>query len=109
MDIILTIVQDWTLHDVLYLNTSSETSSIIQYPVSRHTETLTNFILDRIMLNQSPSNQNIEDAANRIYQELLPFINVIVSILIVLSYGFVKILDLPKSKFYHICFFFLLN
>ncbi|XP_050542596.1 large proline-rich protein bag6-A isoform X2 [Daktulosphaira vitifoliae] len=77
MDILLTIAQDWTLHDVLYLNTTSETSSIIQHPVSRYTETLTNFILDRIMFNQTPSNQNIEDAANRIYQELLPYINVI--------------------------------
>ncbi|XP_050431835.1 large proline-rich protein BAG6 isoform X2 [Adelges cooleyi] len=77
MDIFLTIAREWTLHDILYLNTRSEQSSIVQHPVSRHRDALTNFVLDRIMLNQPPTNANIEDAANRIYQELLPYVNVI--------------------------------
>lgn len=79
MDLFLLIARDWTLFDILNISITNPTSSIVQNPVSRLSNNLTAFILDRVMRNEPPNNRSIEDAANRIYQELLPYLNVIVS------------------------------
>lgn len=79
VDLFLLVARDWTLFDILSMNTRESESSIVRYPVSRHSEALSNFILSRVMRNQPPSTINIEEAANRLYEELVPFLRVIVS------------------------------
>ncbi|XP_022176814.1 large proline-rich protein bag6-A isoform X1 [Myzus persicae] len=76
VDLFLMISRNWTLRDMFSVNLTSETSTLRTNPVATHSEELINFILDRIMLNRPPSNQNIEDAANRIFLEIVPYINI---------------------------------
>lgn len=80
LDLFLLIARDWTLHDLINLNTTDLDSSIVQYPVSRNSEALVNFFLVRIMRNQPPNNHSIEEAANRIFLEMVSYIHVFVSI-----------------------------
>lgn len=80
VDLFLLIARNWSLHDIINLNTIDQESSIVLNPVSRNSGALVNFFLDRIMLNQPPSNHNIEDAANRIFLEIVSYIHVFVSI-----------------------------
>jgi len=79
VDLFLIIARNWTLRDMFSLNLMSQTSTLITNPVASHSEELINFILDRIMLNRPANNQNIEDAANRIFLEIVPYINIFVS------------------------------
>jgi len=79
VDFFLIISRNWTLRDMLSVNLMSETSTLRTNPVTSHSEELINFILDRIMLNRPPSNQNIEDAANRIFLEISQYIKILVS------------------------------
>ncbi|VVC43920.1 Hypothetical protein CINCED_3A020784 [Cinara cedri] len=76
VDLFLLIARDWTLHDLINLNTVDLESSIVQNPVSRHSGALVNFFLDRIMRNQPHTNHNIEEAANRIFLEMVSYIHV---------------------------------
>jgi hypothetical protein len=76
VDLFLMISRNWTLRDMFSVNLTSQTSTLRTNPVSTHSEELVNFVLDRIMLNQPPSSQNIEDAANRIFLEIVPYINI---------------------------------
>lgn len=84
VDLFLLIARNWTLHDMLNLCTS-ELSTLRQYPVSRISESLVDFVMDRIMLNQPPTNHNIEAAANRVYLEMAPYINIFVSEIYILN------------------------
>jgi len=79
VDLFLIIARNWTLRDMFSVNLMSQTSTLRANPVASHSEELINFILDRIMLNRPPNNQNIEDAANRIFLEIVPYINIFVS------------------------------
>jgi len=79
VDLFLMISRNWTLRDMFSVNLMSQNSTLRNNLVSTHSEELVNFILDRIMLNRPPSNQNIEDAANRIFLEIVPYINIFVS------------------------------
>ncbi|KAL4122331.1 hypothetical protein QTP88_014681 [Uroleucon formosanum] len=76
VDLFLMISRNWTLRDMFSVNLMSQNSTLRTNPVSTHSEELVNFILERIMLNRPPSNQNIEDAANRIFLEIVPYINI---------------------------------
>ncbi|XP_025206155.1 large proline-rich protein bag6-B isoform X2 [Melanaphis sacchari] len=76
VDLFLIVARNWTLHDMLSVNFVSRHSTLRNNPVSQHSEELVDFILNRIMLNQPPNNQNIEDAANRIFLEIVPYINI---------------------------------
>lgn len=78
VDLFLLIARNWTLHDMLNLCTS-ELSTLTQHPVSSISESLVDFVLDRIMLNQPPTSHNVEAAANRLYLEMVPYINIFVS------------------------------
>lgn len=80
LDLFLLIARDWTLHDIINMNTTEQDSTIVQFPVSRNSGALLNFFLDRIMRNQPPNNHNIEEAANRIFLEMVSYIHVFVSI-----------------------------
>lgn len=80
VDLFLLVARDWTLHDMINLNTIDLESSIVQNPVSRNSGALVNFFLDRIMRNQPHTNHNIEEAANRIFSEMVPYIHVFVRI-----------------------------
>lgn len=84
VDLFLLIARNWTLHDMLNLCTG-ELSTLRQHPVSRISEALVDFVLDRIMLNQPPTNHNIDAAANRIYLEMVPYINIFVSEIYIFS------------------------
>jgi hypothetical protein len=86
VDLFLMVARNWTLRDILSVNYVSRSSTLRTYPVSQHSEELVDFILDRIMLNQPPNNQNIEDAANRIFLEMVPYINIFVSKLYLLNF-----------------------
>lgn len=77
-DLFLLIARNWTLHDMLNLCTV-QLSTIVQHPVSRISDALVDFILDRVMHNLPPTNLNIEAAANRICLEMAPYIHVFVS------------------------------
>jgi len=79
VDFFLIISRNWILRDIISLNYMSQTSTLRTNPVSTHSEELVNFIIDRVMLNRPPSPQNIEDAANRIFLEIVPYINILVS------------------------------
>lgn len=79
VDLFMLIARNWTLHDLLNLNTVDLHSSIVQNPISRNTVTIVNFILNRIMDNQPNNKQAIEQAAHRIYLEMLTYINIFVS------------------------------
>lgn len=79
VDLFLMISRNWTLRDMFSVNLMSQNSTLRTNPVSTHSEELVNFILERIMLNRPSSNQNIEDAANRIFLEIVPYINIFVS------------------------------
>eukprot|EP00102_Acyrthosiphon_pisum_P010274 XP_008178543.1 PREDICTED: large proline-rich protein bag6-B isoform X2 [Acyrthosiphon pisum] len=76
VDFFLIFSRNWTLRDMFSVNLMSQTSTLRTNPVSTHSEELVNFILYRVMLNQPPSPQNIEDAANRIFLEIVPYINI---------------------------------
>lgn len=73
------VARNWTLRDMLSVNHVSRNSTLRNNPVTNHSEQIVDFILNRIMLNQPPNNQNIEDAAHRIYLEMMPYINIVVS------------------------------
>jgi len=73
------VARNWTLRDMLNVYHVSRNSTLRTNPVFNHSEQIVDFILNRIMLNQPPNNQNIEDAANRILLEIMPYINIIVS------------------------------
>lgn len=75
-DFFMLIARNWNLHDLLNLNVIDLESSIVQNPVSRHSEELVNFIWNRIVCNQP---QNVDEAANRIFLELVSYINIFVS------------------------------
>jgi len=79
VDFFLLISRNWTLRDMFSVNLMSQTSTLRTNPVSRHSVELVNFILHRVMLNRPPSPQNIEDAANRVFLEIVPYINIFVS------------------------------
>lgn len=76
VDLFLLIARNWTLYDMIHLNTISHESSIVQNPVSRNSEAIISFVLDRVMRNQPSNTSNIEEAANRIYLEMLSYINI---------------------------------
>lgn len=78
LDLLLLIARNWTLYDILNLNTDLE-SSIEQNPISRQSEAIVNFIFNRVMRNQSRSNHSIEEAAHRLHLEIMGYINVFVS------------------------------
>jgi len=80
VDLFLLIARNWTLFDLLNLNTVSHESTIVQNSVSRNSDAIMNFVLERIMRNQPPDVSNIEEAANRIYLEMVPYINIFVSV-----------------------------
>lgn len=80
VDLFLLIARNWTLFDMLNLNTANQESSIAQNSISRNSDVIENFILERIMHNEPSNMNNIEEAANRLYLELLPFINMFVSV-----------------------------
>lgn len=79
VDLFLLIARNWNLYDILNLNITELESTIVQHPVSRNSEAIVWFILNRIMRNQTSNNQNIEEAANRIYVEMAAYINIFVS------------------------------
>lgn len=79
LDLLLMIARNWTLYDILNLNTNDLESSIRQNPISRNSEALVNFILIRVMLNQPRSIHSIEEAADRLHLEIMTYINVFVS------------------------------
>lgn len=79
VDLFLLIARNWTLFDILHLNTVGRESSIEQNPVSRYSEDIISFVLDRVMRNQPSNATNIAEAANRIYLEMLSYINIFVS------------------------------
>jgi len=79
VDFFLLISRNWTLRDMFSVNLMSQTSTLRTNPVSTHSVELVNFILHRVMLNRPPSPQNIEDAANRVFLEIVPYINIFVS------------------------------
>lgn len=54
-------------------------SSICLNPASRHNEAILNFITDRVMLNQEFAPQYIDEAANRIFEEIAPYVEIFVS------------------------------
>lgn len=76
VDFFLLISRNWTLRDMFSVNLMSQTSTLRTNPVSTHSVELVNFILHRVMLNRPPSPQNIEDAANRVFLEIVPYINI---------------------------------
>lgn len=97
VDLFLLITRNWTLHDMLNLCTS-ELSTLRQHPVSRISESLVDFVLDRVMINQPPTNLNIEAAANRIYLEMVPYINIFVSeICFYFYYTTISFMDLKAN------------
>lgn len=75
----MVITRNWTLHDMLNLNAVEDDSSIYLNPASRHNDALLNFITNRVMLNQESMPCNIDEAANRIFQEMIPYIEIFVS------------------------------
>ncbi|CAH1726122.1 large proline-rich protein bag6-B isoform X2 [Aphis gossypii] len=77
VDLFLMVARNWTLRDMLSVNHVSRNSTLRNNPVTNHSEQIVDFILNRIMLNQPPNNQNIEDAAHRIYLEMMPYINIV--------------------------------
>lgn len=79
VDLFLLIARNWTLFDILHLNTADRESSIVRNPVSRNSEAIVNFVLGRVMRNQPSNTSNIAEAANRIYLEMLSYINIFVS------------------------------
>lgn len=79
VDLFLLIARNWNFHDMFNLNINNIQSSIVRNPVSRNSQRIINFIVERIMRNQPPTNRNIEEAANRIYQEMFSYINIFVS------------------------------
>jgi len=79
VDLFMLLARNWTLHDLLNLNTVDLESSIVQNPVSRNTVTLVNFVLNRIMGNQPINAQTVDQAAHRIYLEMMSYINIFVS------------------------------
>lgn len=79
VDLFLLIARNWTLFDILHLNTIGRESSIVQYPVSRRSDEIISFVLGRVMRNQPSNTTNIAEAANRIYLEMLSYINIFVS------------------------------
>lgn len=79
VDLFLLIARNWTLFDILHLNTIDRESSIVQNPISRSSEEIINFVLGRVMRNQPSNTTNIAEAANRIYLEMLSYINIFVS------------------------------
>lgn len=89
VDLFLMVARNWTLRDMISVNHVSRNSTLRTNPVFNHSEQIVDFILNRIMLNQPPNNQNIEDAANRIFLELVPYINIIVSKLYKLNLKFI--------------------
>jgi len=99
VDLFLIISRNWTLRDMFSVNLLSETSTLRTNPVATHSEELINFILDRIMLNCPPSNQNIEEAANRIFLEIMPYLNVFVS-KIYINYHLINFQTQFKQFFY---------
>lgn len=84
MDLLLLIARNWTLYDILNLNTDLE-SSIGQNPISRQSEAIVNFIFNRVMRNQSRNNNSIEEAAHRLHLEMMTYINVFVSEILLLN------------------------
>jgi len=79
------LARNWTLHDLLNLNTVDLESSIVQNPVSRNTVTLVNFVLNRIMCNQPINAQTVDQAAHRIYLEMMSYINIFVSKVLIIN------------------------
>jgi hypothetical protein len=79
MDLFMLITRNWTLYDMLNLNSVDDDSSIYLNPASRHNEALFNFIIDRVMLNQESMPSNIDRAGNRIFREMIPYLEIFVS------------------------------
>lgn len=77
VDLFMIIARNWTFHDLLNLNVIDIESSIVQNPISGISEELVNFIWNRVLCNQP---QNIDEAANRIYLEMVSYINIFVSV-----------------------------
>jgi len=76
MDLFMLITRNWTLYDMLNLNSVDDDSSIYLNPASRHNEALFNFIIDRVMLNQESMPSNIDRAGNRIFREMIPYLEI---------------------------------
>lgn len=64
---------------MLNINIIDDDSSIYLNPASRNNEEVFNFIIDRVMLNQEFMPHYIDEAANRIFQEFMPYIEIFVS------------------------------
>jgi len=79
VDLFMLIARNWTLYDLLNLNTADIESTIVQNPISRNTVVLVNFILNRIMRNQPINAQTVDQAAHRVYLEMISYINIFVS------------------------------
>lgn len=78
IDLFLLIARNWTLRDIIFLQTVQ--STIENHPISDNAEAIMNFVLERIMQNQPSNMSNIEEAANCIYLEMVPYMGFFVSV-----------------------------